>query len=397
MEITVIIITDKKTIMKNKILSILLISTLLISFFSCSGMNDKVDKYLTGEKIYAGMVDSIVVLPGYHRLKLSFYVTAQRIDYLRVFWNNNTDSMDVSIKNKSGVFTVMLNNLDEQNYLFNVYSYDQYGNKSLLSEASGTSYGETYQVDLTNRDYTAEYSYYNPATSTMTIYWKPQFSNIVKTVADYINTSGKKVYVTIPADATISTLTDLKSDLHVNSYYIPYSNALDTIAPATPRSIPVYYEQSLDKSSFKVLAYSSRYSSSYAVEKALDGNPTTAWRAKRYSNPNWFIIDLGKDTDISAFGLYRWQSTNDNFTYTDPYFYYAADGVLTDPTDAKDAGWKTFGKGYFDNLENEQFCRADGVVKARYLMFYCSESNNTGYFNVGELNVYSPVGSKYQQ
>ena len=132
-----------------------LLMLLAIASQSCTDMNDLTDKYLDeGEIVYAAKVDSVGVRAGENRIQLDIYVKAQRVENLRVYWNNYEDSVDVEIGGKTGVFPVILDDMPESGYLFQLVSFDKFGNRSLEYEATGSSYGENYKNGLSNRSYT---------------------------------------------------------------------------------------------------------------------------------------------------------------------------------------------------------------------------------------------------
>ena len=135
-----------------------LLMLLVIAGQSCTKMNDLTDRYLDeGEIAYAAKVDSVGVQAGENRIQLNLHIKAQRIDNVRIYWNNYVDSVDVEIGGRTGVFPVMLDDMPESGYLFQLVSFDKFGNRSLEYEATGSSYGENYKNGLSNRIYPLRY------------------------------------------------------------------------------------------------------------------------------------------------------------------------------------------------------------------------------------------------
>ena len=99
---------------------------------SCSDMNELSDKFLKdGEITYAVLPDSVTIGAGKERLQFEIFIQTNRVKTTRIYWNNYTDSVDVEIENKDGVFYKIIENLPEQSYVFNLVNIDQYGNRSL--------------------------------------------------------------------------------------------------------------------------------------------------------------------------------------------------------------------------------------------------------------------------
>jgi hypothetical protein len=143
-----------KKIIKSKIT--MLFAVLTITVYSCSEIDDNYEKYLVGgEKEYAEKPEMVTCYPGNYRIKLSLrYVTAPRIQKCFVYWNNSKDSviMDVADSTPDTFYVEkMLEGMDERSYIFDVYSVDNFGNKSLKKTVGGTVYGEIYRKSLINK------------------------------------------------------------------------------------------------------------------------------------------------------------------------------------------------------------------------------------------------------
>lgn len=132
---------------------ILMIALGFASFMTaCDGMNDLHVGYLKeGERVYTAKVDSVSPGPGNSRINMEVFINSQRINKLRIYWNSYQDSLDYMIEEKRGVFNIMIENLPEREYLFQIVSFDKYGNHSLPVEVTSRTYGEIYQRTLPNR------------------------------------------------------------------------------------------------------------------------------------------------------------------------------------------------------------------------------------------------------
>ena len=70
-----------------------LLVLLLILVSSCSKMNDMHQMYLDeGEILYAAKLDSVASNPGKDRIEFEMFALSQRIDKVRIYWNDNNDS-----------------------------------------------------------------------------------------------------------------------------------------------------------------------------------------------------------------------------------------------------------------------------------------------------------------
>lgn len=381
--------------MKYKKIYLVLLVLSAIAIQSCSKMNDLTDEYLNeGEIVYAAKVDSVGVRAGENRIQLDLIIKAQRIEKVCVYWNNYTDSLEVAINGKTGVFPVMLENMPEAGYLFQLVSFDKFGNRSLQHEATGSSYGESYKRSLSNRSYVSEYTRYDMKGDSMVIYWGGTVRGSIGMKLQYTDMNDKTVQVNVPVDATTTTLHNLKGNISFNSRFLPTEVAIDTFT-TEPSSIPVYYERPVDKKNWKVVAYSSASASPvWPATNAIDGDINTPWHTEHNPTapfPHYFIVDMGETVDVSSFEVYRRMDDAGGSQPTHQIFYAES---LTDPTDSKDAGWKDYGTYPLNNeVVIPQFSRGSQVVKARYFMYYVGSNARSSYAYIGEIGVYSPEGT----
>lgn len=377
----------------NRMYLILSILLVVISQ-SCTDMNDLTDKYLDeGEKTYAAKVDSVGVRAGENRIQLDVYIKAQRVDNLRVYWNNYEDSIDVEIGGKTGIFPVILDDMPESGYLFQLVCFDKFGNRSLAYEATGSCYGENYKNGLLNRSYVTEFTHYDMKGDSMIIYWGGTVRGSIGVELQYTDTSDKTIRMEIPADASTTILYKLKGNISYNSRFLPTEHAIDTFI-STSKNIPVYYERPLDKSNWKIVGFSSAsVSPEWPATNAIDGDINTPWHTEHdpiAPFPHYFIVDMGKVVDISSFEVYRRMDDSAGAQPTHQIFYAES---LADPTNAEDKGWMNYGIYNLDNIVDiPQFSRASNIIKARYFMYYVASNPRSAYAYIGEIGAYTPVG-----
>lgn len=121
---------------------------------SCKKADD-FKKYVEGgEIIYTAKADSAKMYSGNKRVQLSWLlITDPTITKSKIFWKNHTDSIEVAVTRSAAIDTmrVIINNLQEGNYDFEIYNYDKNGNASVKVEVSGRVYGDLYTSSLLAR------------------------------------------------------------------------------------------------------------------------------------------------------------------------------------------------------------------------------------------------------
>src|SRR5690606_8281285 len=89
---------------------------------------------------------------GDKRIKLSWLRgTDPRVQTARIFWNNYTDSVELTVPANVDTVSYVIESISENTYSFMIHTYDDEGNKSIPIEILGTVYGDNYRNLLSNR------------------------------------------------------------------------------------------------------------------------------------------------------------------------------------------------------------------------------------------------------
>ncbi len=240
--------------MKLKYVFILGAISIVFYLASCSDMNDMHQPFMDdGEVVYAAQLDSVIALAGNNRIGLRMIALSQRIDKVRIYWNEDRDSIDVQIENQTGEFFEIIPDLSEGEYIFHLVCFDKFGNKSLKYEVSSEAYGSFYSAGLINRQIDKmEY-----VGDDLTITWK-SFANSLGTILSYENSNDEVSELLIPIDENITTISDFKSDgkYWLQSLYKPTESAIDTFRTAVVEGILPHFVKYVicDKSLFVAMS-----------------------------------------------------------------------------------------------------------------------------------------------
>lgn len=210
---------------KIKYIVPLIIAVFLI-FISCTDTFEVHEKYLEdGEIIYTSKVDSLETLSGNKRLKIVGYITnGFSVNEIVVYWNDGEDSQTFPYsKSDSGetdFIELIVENLDEQSYQFDVYSKDAEGNKSIKITTFGTVYGDFYRENLESR---AVNSVQLDVDGNAVFDFKPSTVLTRGTEIEYTNASGETTIKTLSADESVLTLEflDITKPISYRTFYVP--------------------------------------------------------------------------------------------------------------------------------------------------------------------------------
>lgn len=234
-----------------KFLKYLLIITMCCSVLTaCDDMYSTHEEYIKGGEIYyPGKVEALTSISGNNRIKITFNMPSDpKITRVKIYWNNGADSLTQLVTPTPGVRAreILLNNMAEGTYLFDVYSLDDAGHKSVKTILTGTSYGDAYAATLLNR---AIKTVKITAGSGVIEWYGANLSAVNKTVQTEViytdNTSVVRTVIVPPnvnaSTVTITTLPNYKSGnaISFRTSYLPTADAIDSFYSKTDkRNIP---------------------------------------------------------------------------------------------------------------------------------------------------------------
>lgn len=283
----------------------------LIVIYACSRKATDYESFLGGKEItYPGAAENVSVLPGKYRLKLEWHPSSDpSITKYVVYWNNYADSIIVqaTTHNTQDTIECLIDNLQEYNYTFFINSYDDKGNKSIVTEVDNArAYGSIYQTNLYNRPVNTDSPFVvsDDQNSVLINFLTPDSIN-TNTVVRYTNTSGQSVSENLSADSSSILLANYKFGTAVlyQSSYIPKAGAIDTFTTTAADTFPTIYKILMcDKSKFKALNLPHDITDQYygtSLSSIWDGSTSIKSYPDAFCSDgieplaNHFSIDLG--------------------------------------------------------------------------------------------------------
>ncbi|MDO5570829.1 MAG: DUF4998 domain-containing protein [Bacteroidales bacterium] len=324
----------------KKILYFLSVTLITLGIFSCKDQDEVYKEFVVLNGItYPQKADSLRAVSGYNRLILKWMKPMDpSVVKARVYWNNYTDSLDVDLTNVTDDWVnVSIPDLGEGTYTFNVRTFDKDGNSSILTEATGTSYGEYYKITLTERlveNATRDRNY------TGTIKWGAVTSDLAYTEIRYVSNSGEKKVVRMPANQNTIECLDAKPAVpfEFRSSFVP-SSGLDTISlDWTTYDTPFMYQFSRDDWTAEAKNGNHDWGDGKGGFPYLvfDGDKTSGWHSKVGSSfPQVFSIDMKQSQIMTSCVIVPPSQTN--WRYWVDIQVYVGDKPY--PASDPDASW----------------------------------------------------------
>lgn len=197
---------------------------------SCDGMDATYKEFIKdGPIIYIGKADSLKAYSGRNRVMLEWEkLHDSRAKTAKIFWENRTKQVEVKLdelSEKAGKNQLLVGDLAEGSYVFEVCTYDLYGNTSIVSDVPGIVYGDAYESML----YHVKARKVEQSDEVLTITFTETFDKTYHgTEISYINSEGKDAIVILESPATSIKITNFSgSEFSYRSIYLPQPTSID--------------------------------------------------------------------------------------------------------------------------------------------------------------------------
>lgn len=192
-------------------------------------MDDPVKPFIEGgEIVYSTKVDTLQSFSGHNRVLLVWELPANHsAKKMMAFWNNNKDSVAFDFKKVEGkVYQAEIKDLPEATYLFDIYTVDAGGNKSVKTLTSVNVYGENYESTLLNRILSSAIIDGN---NQLRVVFESADEGNVDTKIAYIATNGQEKSTSLKSTENELVISDWKIGTLITyqSSYRPEENAID--------------------------------------------------------------------------------------------------------------------------------------------------------------------------
>lgn len=372
----------------KRIYSLVVFVISVLFFTSCDDFMDVHKEYIEGgEIIYAPKPDSVNFIAGEGRILFNCRTyNAPNVRSVDVYWNDRLDSLIIPVELSTGYdsISVILDNMEEKSYTFNIQTTDNFGHKSLFVTSFGTSYGDVYRATLNDRGIKS----LSLSDKEGTIEWYSAPMHLVRNEIRYIKNDGSQTTVKISSIDNLAKLPDVKpgSTFEYRSLYIPEEVAIDTFATAWKEyETPFPTEYKYDRSSWEVLSVSDvSTSEGGGMTTLIDGDLSTYWQSAYEGGdaplPHWAVIDMQTPKNISRVELYR-RAGNKDAKSIELY--------VSDHPDANAVGWIQIGTVVFEEGDSSSITIPGSIdMKGRYLKLLLPDSNREPYTSVAEVYVY---------
>lgn len=300
-------------------------------------MDDTYKEFLDyGQQKYPGRPVSGNVFGGYKRMILAWENSADpKVTKAKVYWNNRTDSVEVPIDPSQKLTVIPFNNMVEGSYVFEIYTFDTEGNRSVKTEAIGKVYGDFYKSTLLSRPiYDA-----TVINDSLWITWGGlSDTTIAGTEVIFKDKNNVEHKYFVDKTIMLSQFPDFpRGDVQYRTVYVPEAYSIDTFYTEWVTRYVKGQRYPLSKTGWTATA------SSYDIRAGannrppsnlIDNNPTSLWVNQiastnppiaQTSYPHWAAVDMGQTYNLE--GLIVQQRNTATNLVKDIELYTSLDGV----------------------------------------------------------------------
>ncbi|MBZ4187561.1 DUF4998 domain-containing protein [Niabella beijingensis] len=321
------------------LLLILLVLGTAAGFSGCSKMDATYKEFLDyGQQKYPGKPVNAVVSPGYKRMILSWANSSDpKVTKAKVYWNNRADSLDVQLDPSEDSTYIPFNDMPEATYVFEIYTFDGDGNRSVKTEVIGRVYGDFYKSTLLSRPiYDA-----TVVNDSLWISWGGiSDTAIIGTEVTFKDKNDVLQKYFVDKTILLSQFPDFpRGDIQYRTVYVPGPYAIDTFYTEWTTMYVKGQRYALPKAGWTVTAssFDIRSGASYRPpELLIDNDPATIWVnqigapnatppiAQTYY-PHWAAIDMKQEYNLE--GIIVQQRNSATNLVKDIELYTSTDGL----------------------------------------------------------------------
>lgn len=213
---------------------IVIFSAILFSIISCESIDEVHEKWIEdGEIVYSVKPDNVKVISGYNRCAVqAMFINTPNLEKCIIEWNDQKIETDISATSDTIFFEKLINDIEEGANVFDVYSMDNKGNKSIKVLGFGSVYGDDYRSKIFARNILK--TSWEESGALIDFNVNPEKSVGVSIL--YMDMDDKDQTVLVPSTDNQVLLLNAKPGSTISYYtlYLPEENCLDTIATLNP-------------------------------------------------------------------------------------------------------------------------------------------------------------------
>ena len=397
-------LTDNMKDMK-KIIAIICFAA---AAFSCAKQDSVYKEFIVeGGHVYPAKVKVLNALSGFQRIALEWEKPFDpSLKSAKVYWDNYSQSLDVDYAQfADGNVSVLINDLEDRAYTFDVVNFDDKGNRSLAQELSVTPFGNNWLLSHTERSVANAVMDGNDARINMT----KSTMEMTATQFRYYNEAGEKVEyekILVPEENEMVLPNAKKGKrFEFRSAYKP-EKGMDIVWTPNWSKSPDALAYALPTNTWDVTVTKDQEFSTFTVDKIFDGvvSSSNRWHSSRTAaiakNVKVIAIDskveAGKEYTITSLEFFLNTSSSKTYHWIREVYLYIGDKPFNPDVEDPVATYGDYTyKMTFNQNDIVQSMNLRASKAGRYMALVFTNSYNTsGYIDLWELVPYGYIPSE---
>lgn len=207
------------------------IIVVLFGFVSLSSCTDLVGTFEdfqgNGEINYVGKIDSLKVHEGLHKIQFEgFLYYAETAKEVIIKWNDKQYTQSLEGYEKTDTLRILLEDLREDLYVFDVYTVDGKGNRSIITTIQANVYGDEF-ISVQNP---VIYTYTFNGPSNLTLMWN-EIPKLMQVLLEYTDLNGEKQTIVVLPFTMQTDISDIQigTSVKITTCIKPNEDALEYI------------------------------------------------------------------------------------------------------------------------------------------------------------------------
>ena len=210
--------------------TVICIFSALLLFASCK-KEETLNQGAKEKGPFVQRADGARLYAGQNRAIVGWKNTDPNISTVKLYWNNYADSLIYPVTLTGDSIKILINNLSEGDYRFEVFTYDKNNVNSGKTIVTGYVFGEGYSAAMTNRQL-ENITYSNP--KALKLEWKAiKEMGAVGTEIFYKDANGIEQKIFVNASDSIFTISEvtgaIRSAIRYRTAYAPSQFVIDTL------------------------------------------------------------------------------------------------------------------------------------------------------------------------
>jgi hypothetical protein len=317
--------------------------------------------------------DYVTIIDGENEGQLQVFVQTlhEGVSKVRVYWNNNSDSVDVDVNHRIG-FSMQEFSVSAGSTVFFAASFDKYGNKSPLVQILKST--------LRHRTIISALLQANQ----ITIQWEDYTPLVQSSILSYVDTKGQNQILEVAPNETTTVIKNYASGLTLNSVFVESHLQLDPVEVSFTNPPPPKNEWIVD-----VNDYDPEGGGPDAMKDANYDNQNNFWHSKG-ELPHWAVFDMKMPVVIKKITIHRRSVSGlggNGDTKTVRCYVGNTSETNTDKSWKPGPSWTPLGEIVFPQGNEGHTQTLDVNAAGRYILLFIPDSHRPPFIAICEVDI----------